>query len=78
MYNEEQLKLAVSLAVAMALKVLNRQQLDSIIAKLPQKVIDIVVNKVKLGYEVKNYYENYDSMVSILTTGKHYCPVKVD
>ena len=70
MYNEEQLKLAVSLAVAMALKVLNRQQLDSIIAKLPQKVIDIVVNKVKLGYEVKNYYENYDSMVSILTTGK--------
>ena len=38
MYNEEQLKLAVSLAVDMALKVLNRQQLDSIIAKLPQKV----------------------------------------
>ncbi len=70
MYNEEQLKLAVSLAVAMALKVLNRQQLDSIIAKLPQKVTDIVVNKVKLGFEVKNYYENYDSMVSILTTGK--------
>ncbi len=70
MYNEEQLKLAVSLAVAMALKVLNRQQLDSIIIKLPQKVTDIVVNKVKLGYEVKNYYENYDSMVSILTTGK--------
>ena len=54
----------------MALKVLNRQQLDSIIAKLPQKVTDIVVNKVKLGFEVKNYYENYDSMVSILTTGK--------
>lgn len=70
MYNEEQLKLAVSLAVAMALKVLNRQQLDSIIAKLPQKVIDIVGNKVKLGFEIKNYYENYDSMVSILTTGK--------
>ena len=70
MYNEEQLKLAVSLAVAMALKVLNRQQLDSIIIKLPQKVTDIVVNKVKLGFEIKNYYENYDSMVSILTTGK--------
>ena len=70
MYNEEQLKLAVSLAVAMALKVLNRQQLYSIITKLPQQVTNIVVNKVKLGYEVKKYYENYDSMVSILTTGK--------
>ena len=70
MYNEEQLKLAVSLAVAMALKVLNEQQLNTILAVLPQKVIDIVGNKVKLGFEIKNYYENYDSMVSILTTGK--------
>ena len=70
MYNKDQLQLVIALAVALTLKILNKQQLDAIIAQLPQEIIEMVLDKVETGFNIQNYYLNYDSMVSLLTTGE--------